>query len=156
MEIFSSNILGVTHQQVVCVIALVKEKIFVPALSRSCSRFAGINILMLQVCPTMCIETPSLVTSVRQVPAFHRYERNGLSLTFHFATRLAKKELHVAMNLCKQHMKNLYDASGYGWDDSDKHEELTDRSARFLIVRDEADAFVGFANFRFTLQVRLM
>jgi hypothetical protein len=51
------------------------------------------------------------------VPAFHRFERNGLAVGLNFATRLTRHELRTCMDLCRGHMEALYDASGYGWDE---------------------------------------
>ena len=53
----------------------------------------------------------------------------------------------------------VYDASGYGWDDDDKIKELTEEGTRFLLVRekqlnydDVPGRLVAFAHFRFTIQ----
>ena len=49
-------------------------------------------------------------------------------------------------------------AKDYGWDDEDKHEELKEPAARFIIVREkptvawEQGTPVAFVHFRFTLQ----
>ena len=49
-------------------------------------------------------------------------------------------------------MEDVYDESGYGWDDDDKRSELKDSSTRHLLVRTESDELVGFASFQLTLQ----
>ena len=54
-----------------------------------------------------------------------------------------------------QNMEDLYDDSGYGWDDEDKRNELGDRACRFLVAYDEDDEEknpIAFINFRFTTQ----
>ena len=55
-------------------------------------------------------------------------------------------------------MESVYDASGYGWSDEDKHRELTEPGGRFLLVRERSTdpktpgQLVGFCHFRFTVQ----
>jgi ribosomal protein S18 acetylase RimI-like enzyme len=86
-------------------------------------------------------------------PAFHRYNRNGLNLDVLFKTRLTRSERLFAFELNKQNMRAVVNASGFGWDTEEKMEELTDKSARFLLIRSAAgEELVGFVNFRFTLQ----
>eukprot|EP00976_Prorocentrum_cordatum_P106162 1194397-Prorocentrum_minimum.AAC.2 len=89
------------------------------------------------------------------VPAFHSFDRNGLKLDIQFTTRLSKSERTFAFDLTKQNMQSVVDSSGFGWDKNEKMEELTEKSARFLVVRDEERQLVAFVNFRFTLQVRV-
>jgi GNAT superfamily N-acetyltransferase len=70
---------------------------------------------------------------------------------------LTKKELTWAFDLTKNAMEQVYDDSGYGWDDEDKEKELKEDGARFLIVRDEAsNEPVAFCHFRFTVQGEVM
>jgi len=91
--------------------------------------------------------------------AFMRYDRNGLDLEIEFSTLLSKEEAKYCFELCKEHMEDLYDSSGYGWDDDDKMRELTEPGARFLLVREwpvegassERGELVGFVHFRFTV-----
>ena len=53
----------------------------------------------------------------------------------------------------------VYDASGYGWDDEDKIKELQEDGTRFLLVREKPLDFddtpgrlIGFVHFRFTIE----
>ena len=91
-------------------------------------------------------------------PAFMKYEKNGLDLSIEFATQLTRDESEWAFDLVRDSMEPRYDASGYGWDDEDKERELTEKGARFLLIRDwpEDDKtkgdLVGFVHFRFTVQ----
>lgn len=70
-----------------------------------------------------------------------------------FSTKLSAAEVKWAFKLVKANMEGVYDASGYGWDDSDKERELTEPGGRFLLVRErESSKLVGFCHFRFTVQ----
>lgn len=91
--------------------------------------------------------------------SFMKFDRNGLDLSIEFATKLSKEEAKWAFDLVQESMEDKYDASGYGWDDEDKMQELTEKEARFLIAREwpsepgatKGEA-VGFVHFRFTVQ----
>lgn len=92
--------------------------------------------------------------------AFMKYSKNGLNVSIEFATRLSKEVAEWAFDLVKENMEEKYDQSGYGWDDSDKKKELTEKGARFLIVRENIGTEqepvrgdpVAFVHFRFTVQ----
>lgn len=63
-----------------------------------------------------------------------RFDRNGLDLNIEFCTILANsRDISACFELCKDRMEDVYDASGYGWDDDDKMRELTEPGARFLL-----------------------
>ncbi len=73
--------------------------------------------------------------------------------------KLNKDEMDFAFRLTKSQMEEVYNESGYGWDDADKRRELTEDGTRFLLVREvpAADAkgpgkLIAFAHFRFTVQ----
>lgn len=89
-------------------------------------------------------------------PPFMKFDRNGLDLKISFETRLAGDDLDWAFNIVKDNMEDVYDASGYGWDDDDKMRELTEDGTRFLLVRDAANSLVAFTHFRFTVQGEVM
>jgi GNAT superfamily N-acetyltransferase len=96
-------------------------------------------------------------------PAFMKYERNGVSLEIEFSSKLTDDQADWAFELAKENMEEVYDASGYGWDDSDKMMELTEAGARFLLIRkkrlnfdDRPGDLVGFVHFRFTIQGEVM
>ena len=56
-----------------------------------------------------------------------------------------------AYDLIKENMEELYDNSGYGWDNEDKMRELKEKSARFLVATaKKTGKIVGFVHFRFT------
>ena len=71
-----------------------------------------------------------------------------------FSCKLNKTEQAWAFDIVKEHMEDVYDNAGYGWDDEDKRAELTESGARFLIVRDPSlpNKPVAFVHFRFTVQ----
>ena len=66
-------------------------------------------------------------------PAFMKYDRNGLDLIIEFSAKLQRKESEWAFELVKNNMEEIYDASGYGWDDDDKRKELTEQVVIFSI-----------------------
>eukprot|EP01039_Chlorochromonas_danica_P002518 gene2518-2758_t len=85
--------------------------------------------------------------------AFLQYEHEGKKLEISFTPRLSDKEVHWAFDLTKDRMEKIYNDSGYGWDDEDKEQELTEQGARFLLVRQaDSHALVGLVHFRFTVQ----
>ncbi len=85
--------------------------------------------------------------------SFLHYERNGVSLDISFSPKLKKEEAEWAFDLSQSNMEEIYDASGYGWDDADKERELTEQGARFLLIRESgSNALKGFVHFRFTVQ----
>ena len=91
-------------------------------------------------------------------PAFMKYDRNDLDVVIQFTTKLSKQEFTFAFDLTKEHMEDIYEESGYGWDDSDKKSELNEQGTRFLLIRDRSPegsppgALRGFVHFRFTIQ----
>lgn len=85
--------------------------------------------------------------------AFLQYEYEGKKLQISFTPRLSDKEVRWAFDLTKDRMEKIYNESGYGWDDEDKEQELTEQGARFLLVRQsDSHALVGLVHFRFTVQ----
>jgi len=95
-------------------------------------------------------------------PAFLTYARNDLHLTVEFSSKLSRSEANWAFEMTKAHMENVYEMSGYGWDDEDKMRELTEQGARFLLVREapKEEGVLGklvcFVHFRFTVQGEVM
>lgn len=90
-------------------------------------------------------------------PAFMKYDRSGLDCDIKFSTKLTSEEFDWAFDLVKLNMEERYDASGYGWDDEDKKNELHESGTRFLLVREKGwDNLIAFAHFRFTVQGEVM
>lgn len=90
--------------------------------------------------------------------SFFKYNRNGIeNVSLSFATKLTDSEVDWAFELVKENMEEVYDVSGYGWDDDDKRNELVEDGARFLLIKnDVTDKLIGFAHFRFTVQGEIM
>jgi GNAT superfamily N-acetyltransferase len=92
------------------------------------------------------------------VPAFLKYDRNDLNLAISFSPKLSRAELTWAFQMTKENMEDVYETSGYGWDDDDKMRELTEQGTRFLLIREKSEdgsapgPLRGFAHFRFTVQ----
>jgi GNAT superfamily N-acetyltransferase len=87
--------------------------------------------------------------------SFLNYDRNDLSVVIEFVPKLKKEDFEYCFETIVENMEEIYDASGYGWDDDDKERELTEQGARFLILRDkgsEDQRIIGFIHFRFTVQ----
>mmetsp|Transcript_2436 Transcript_2436/g.2555 ORF Transcript_2436/g.2555 Transcript_2436/m.2555 type:complete len:356 (+) Transcript_2436:117-1184(+) len=94
-------------------------------------------------------------------PQFLSYNRNDLLLNIEFSAKLSRADANWAFDLTKLHMEDIYENSGYGWDDEDKMRELTEQGARFLLVREASTegspgGLVAFAHFRFTVQGEVM
>lgn len=70
-----------------------------------------------------------------------------LELSFH--AKVPKDDFKTIFSMLKDAEEDIYDDSGYGWDDTDKKEELKEKGGRFVIgkVRGEIRAF---AHFRFS------
>jgi N-alpha-acetyltransferase 40 len=86
-----------------------------------------------------------------------QYDRKGCDFVIDFSAKLSETEAKWAFNLVKKNMESVYDASGYGWDDTDKMRELTEQGGRFLLLREKSDSAApgqlkGFCHFRFTVQ----
>lgn len=97
------------------------------------------------------------------MPAFMKYNRNGLDLEITFTPKLKRDEVDWAFEIIKENMEGRYDISGYGWDDEDKYQTLTEQGARFLVVREWPEEegaaqgeIVALAHFRFTVQGEFM
>ncbi|XP_018014899.1 N-alpha-acetyltransferase 40 isoform X2 [Hyalella azteca] len=56
------------------------------------------------------------------------------------------------LELTRENMKDLYISSGWGWEDSEKSDELWHKAAQYLIVREKnSRELVGFTHFRFDM-----
>ena len=83
---------------------------------------------------------------------FMKYDRNGLNCTIDFYSKLPADAKLWAFERVKENMEELYDEAGYGWDDTDKFNELSEDGTRFLVARNAEGEKVAFAHFRFTVQ----
>ncbi|XP_028512775.1 N-alpha-acetyltransferase 40 [Exaiptasia diaphana] len=64
---------------------------------------------------------------------------------------MSPDEVQWAFDLTKRNMETLYEESEWGWSDKKKMEEMTEDTARYLIVRDSEDKGVALSHFRFDL-----
>jgi hypothetical protein len=62
--------------------------------------------------------------------------RNGINVGIEFTPKLKPDDAEWVFELIKENMEDIYEESGYGWDDEDKRDELLEQGARFLLVRD--------------------
>lgn len=90
--------------------------------------------------------------------AFSAFKIGEQDVTVEFAT--GKTVDHTTRSaefyMCKQHLEECYNSSGWGWDDDDKKGELRGEATRHLIARcGSENEMIGFAAFRFTLQGEL-
>lgn len=88
-------------------------------------------------------------------PVFKKYERNGLSVTFETkkASNLDEETISWAFELTKTNMKSLYESSDWGWKDKEKHAEMTESNAWYLVARDQDNRPVAFSHFRFDMEL---
>ena len=86
--------------------------------------------------------------------AFARYEFEGHEYGFEHrsAKQLTQQERQRMLELAKTHLSKYYDDCGYGWVASERQEELRDRSARFLLVRDAERQVVAFVALSLSLE----
>ena len=89
---------------------------------------------------------------------FKTFKKNGIDLELSFSTKLSPQDAKYCFGQVKENMEELYDNSGYGWDDDDKRRELSEDGARFLLIREwpeeegqELGNLIGFAHFRVTV-----
>ena len=86
-------------------------------------------------------------------PVFTKYDRNGLDLSIYFDVpdNMDTELVDWALGLVRDNLKDQYIEARWGWSDGEKRQELTDKAARYLIVRDNANEQrpVAFAHFRF-------
>ena len=88
---------------------------------------------------------------------FAKYHKNGLDCELEFSHKLTKKEFEWAFELTKGHMEDIYEDSGYGWDDDEKRDDLREEGARFIIARNNENGQpIAFVHFRFTVQGELI
>lgn len=86
------------------------------------------------------LQEEDLLTSF---PAFHTYDREGLSagLRFYRADQLPPALLDWALALTGRHMRALYEASpDWGWSDTRKRAELAHPDARYIVATTTAGA----------------
>lgn len=90
-------------------------------------------------------------------PAFLSYKRNGLDVVISLQFSLSKDDLNWFFHEIKSNMEDIYDESGYGWDDDDKLMELNEDGKRYLVIREATTdqsrgRLLGVVHFRFTVQ----
>jgi GNAT superfamily N-acetyltransferase len=88
---------------------------------------------------------------------------DDLNATIEFLTgsKMHSRLTDWAVELTKTNMEDLYEETGYGWEDGPKESELTEECARILVVRRAVaegakegaeGAPIAYIHFRFTLQ----
>lgn len=95
----------------------------------------------------------ALKDPMAELAVFKRFDRNGLSLsiTAHKVTDLDKETVDWLFDLTKANMETLYESSGWGWNDKQKREEMTDENAWYLIAKDQENKPVAMVHFRFDI-----
>lgn len=85
--------------------------------------------------------------------AFKKYNRNGLELSLccKRVADMSSKEVDVAFRLVQDNMQTLYENSSWGWNESEKREEMVEENARYLFAMDGEKNIVGMSHFRFDL-----
>jgi hypothetical protein len=78
--------------------------------------------------------------------------RLDVGISFHPVGQVPEEERKWAFELMKTCVKEYYVRGGWGWNDRDKWQELTDETSCFLLARDAVSgSLVGFVSFRFDL-----
>ncbi|XP_065661166.1 N-alpha-acetyltransferase 40 isoform X3 [Hydra vulgaris] len=97
------------------------------------------------------LEAEKIENPLDALTAFHKYRRNGLDLTI-ICKKISAMESHeidFAFEIVKDNMMALYKQSSWGWSEKKKREEMQEQNARYLLVKDEEENFLGMAHFRF-------
>ncbi len=55
------------------------------------------------------------------------------------------------MDLMVRNMKNLYEVSSWGWNESNKRDEMFDDNAWYLLAKTQDGTPVAFAHFRYDM-----
>nr|CAG4642241.1 EOG090X0MNC [Eurycercus lamellatus] len=86
-----------------------------------------------------------------QLTAFHTFVRNGLETNLKCCkiTDLDKMSVDWAFDLLKRNMKKMYEESAWGWDEKEKHKEMTESGAWYLIAYNSDGKPLAFSHFRF-------
>ncbi|KAJ5067159.1 hypothetical protein M0811_13208 [Anaeramoeba ignava] len=94
-------------------------------------------------------------------PRYTNYNKNGVNIKMEFYKEIPKENKQEIIDLLRSNMKVMYEeADGWGWNESQKFNELVSEEARFLVLKkiDEKNndqeseskgSFAGFAHFRF-------
>ncbi|XP_054710819.1 N-alpha-acetyltransferase 40-like [Uloborus diversus] len=82
------------------------------------------------------------------------FKDHGLDLKIECARskEIESSTFNEIFNLLKNNMQVLYEKSDWGWDETQKMEELQDENARFLLAKDCDGKLVGFSHFRFDIE----
>mmetsp|Transcript_5170 Transcript_5170/g.20625 ORF Transcript_5170/g.20625 Transcript_5170/m.20625 type:complete len:293 (+) Transcript_5170:214-1092(+) len=95
-------------------------------------------------------EAPASEKSQSASPDFGQYRFGGFCVRSCDASGLAASSLQQVILLTESNMKVFYKRSPWGWDRRKKKQEMTHRSARYVLVCDEeADEIAAFCHFRF-------
>ena len=89
------------------------------------------------------------------IPPFRKFERNGLKLDIEFerVTEMSKERIDWVLDLTTRNMQKLYEESEWGWKESEKHKEMTEDMALYLIASEkETGKLVAFSHFRFDIE----
>lgn len=76
-----------------------------------------------------------------------------LKIEYQSSSSIHEDDMDQIFNLLKVNMYEFYDKSSWGWDDTKKKQEITNESAKFLLVRNKDGKIVGFTHFRFEIEI---
>jgi len=90
-----------------------------------------------------------------ELPSFQVYKKD--KLTFSLTTQTLEKVDETTrdwiMDLTIRNMKTKYEESSWGWQESEKREELFEEdNIRYLIAKDEEGKCIAYAHFRFDME----
>ncbi|KAK2188628.1 hypothetical protein NP493_126g00024 [Ridgeia piscesae] len=84
---------------------------------------------------------------------FKKFQRNGLDLTIccHRVEDLDAETKDWTFKLTKSNMQGFYEDSGWGWNDKQKLDEMSEDKARYLVARNQENKPVALVHFRFDM-----
>lgn len=97
-------------------------------------------------------ESPDPLQAAITEPAVYIRDDLRVRVSCVRATAASNDLREWAFDLVSQNMRELYEASQWGWSENAKRKELVHRDAWYLVARSEADdSPVGFIHFRFDM-----
>jgi len=68
-----------------------------------------------------------------------------------FAHECSEEVKDCVFSLVEANMKELYEASNWGWNESQKRKELQGKTSQYLLVKDQNSKIKGLVHYRFDL-----
>jgi len=87
------------------------------------------------------------------LPSFKVLSKNEVTwnLSTQRITDLDKEEKSAIVDLLMRNMKTQYEKSGWGWNEKSKRDEMMDKAAWYLLLKNEEGKIYGFSHFRYDM-----